>query len=78
MKTTTLELTTTHGEPLTLRLVCYANGRFDLLNTVGFSFVKKQLWEGRHREAWLGASSHRHLVPLIDAAFEALKEDTNA
>lgn len=83
MKTLTLELANIRGEPL--EAVCYSDGTLAWRYPRYSTFMPgepREVWhyvrEVWHyvREEWLANDSPRkHLAPIIDAAFAALKED---
>lgn len=75
MKTVTLELANIRGEPL--EVVCYNDDTLMWRYPRYAPFMPDQpreLW-CRSRNAWLDGTPREHLVPIIDAAFEALRAE---
>lgn len=77
MREVVLELADGAGEIMWVR--CAADGTM-LGGTKLHSLMADSLvpWEPKPRQNWLGSPSLRHLVPVIDAAFAALKGGTDA
>lgn len=80
MKTLRLELTTTHGIAFTAILereqkrLRITGPRKVFRYGVSVYVYERRAWSSATRSAWLHDAQTAHLVPVIDAAFETLKE----
>lgn len=74
MRTMTLELACTDGADRTMTL--YADGTYNIRYAGDLHSEDLYCWHSEMRRSYLRTTRVAHLVPIIDAAFAALKEGT--